>query len=271
MNQSVTFETPENIEVSYHSAGSGTRFVAWFVDSLLIFLFSIALFFVLVCAGAASDSVLRQFPEPLTGVDGPQGLPQLQLVFVGIWLLVWGLGSFVYFGLSELFLRGQTIGKRSSKIRVVKVDGFSLDPISILIRNLFRVVDQLPPLWIVPVLSAKSQRLGDMVAGTIVVNDDVQQVSNVREVLGSRSAQESRFRFDAATLRRARPQDFTAIERILERWHDLDLDERETLTDRVVSSLAERLKTEVPTVDDRARYLEDLLAAEYRRQNRNLG
>ena len=58
------------------------------------------------------------------GVEEPTQLP---LYFLGIWILVWGLGSFFYYGFSELLLRGQTIGKRSQQIRVVRDGGFSLD------------------------------------------------------------------------------------------------------------------------------------------------
>lgn len=105
-----------------------------------------------------------------------------------------GAGKFFYYGISELCLRGQTIGKRSSKIRVVKIDGFSLDAVSILVRNIFRVVDHLPLLWIVPLLSAKSQRLGDMVAGTIVIQQEVPKLTGVRSTIGRGGRRDVSFR-----------------------------------------------------------------------------
>ena len=271
MNDRLQFETPENIQVSYQSAGVGTRFIAWFVDSFLLLCASFILLFLLACIGAASDSVVRDLFEPLSRIEGPEDVAPFQMVFLGIWILVWGLGSFVYFGLSELFLRGQTIGKRISRVRVAKADGFSLDPVSILIRNIFRVVDQLPPLWIVPVLSARSQRLGDVVSGTIVVADDTRNVSEVREALGSGPAVESHFRFDGSLLKRVRRDDFDAVERILERIHDLDGAVRQALTDQVVPALAERMGTDAPESAEHIRFLEDLLAAEFRRQNRAFG
>ena len=145
------------------------------------------------------------------------------MYFVGIATLVMGLASFVYFGASELFLRGQTFGKRACKIRVVKTNGFALDAGSILLRNLFRVADHIPLLWIVPVVSQQSQRFGDMVAGTIVVNDQTEDLSSVRQQLAERPAAEARFRFDHAKLGRLRPSDVEAVERILERWPSLSL------------------------------------------------
>ena len=94
---------------------------------------------------------------------------EVPIYFIAFAWLFWGLGSFIYFTLCELFWRGQTIGKWACDVRVVKTDGFSLDAASVLLRNIFRLVDQIPPLWIVPVLSPRSQRFGDMVAGTVVV------------------------------------------------------------------------------------------------------
>ncbi|MGB6044531.1 MAG: RDD family protein, partial [Pirellulales bacterium] len=174
MSDSFRFETPENVQVSYEPAGLGTRYVAWLLDSILVLFLCFVLFVAMVIVGSASEGVFRQIVGPLEdffeGID-PEAGPQIAIFFIGVWTLVWGLGSFAYFGLSELFMRGQTIGKRAVAIRVVKADGFSLDPGSIFIRNIFRVLDQLPMLWVVPVVSAKSQRFGDMVAATLVIVD----------------------------------------------------------------------------------------------------
>jgi len=72
-------------------------------------------------------------------------------------------------------------------------------------------------------------------------------------------------------LKRAQPTDFAAIEAILERWSSLSLAEQTALTEKIVPALALRLQTEAPPLPDHQRYLEDLLAAEYRRQSRSLG
>ena len=277
MSNAIHIETPENIQIAYKPAGLGTRFLAWVVDSLLLSLFLIVLLVLLVMAGAASDSLVRQVLEPMQDLekelhDGDQRSVELVMLYlIGIWLLIWGLGSFFYYGLSELCLRGHTIGKRASKIRVVKVDGFSLDAVSILVRNIFRVVDHLPVLWIVPLLSAKSQRFGDMVAGTIVIEQEVSRLTGVRGRLSGRSAADSKFRFDAGQLKKLRAQDAEAIERLLERWHEMPAARRHDLQEQIVTGLCLWLSVEPPASDDRTQFLEDLLAAEYRRQARQLG
>lgn len=159
------------------------------------------------------------------------------------------------------------------------MDGFALDAISILVRNVFRVVDHLPVLWIVPLLSARSQRFGDMIAGTIVIEDEPAKLAGPRHTLANRSAADARFRFDAGQLKKLGPQDVQAVEQLLERWTEMFADRSEQFVSTIVYSLCQRMDCEPPpsgtdphmVADSRQVFLEDLLAAEYRRQNRQLG
>jgi uncharacterized RDD family membrane protein YckC len=273
MNAKIAFETPENIQVAYEPAGVGTRFVAWFVDSIILTIAGIAIFFILLCSGVITETVVRDIAEPArrSAQQRPGEPPEVAWYFIGLFLLISGVGSFIYFGLSELFSRGQTLGKRLSGIRVVRLDGFALEPGGILVRNLFRVIDNMPVMWIVPLLSKKSQRLGDMVAGTVVVFDKPESISDLRVALEQRPAGAAQFAFDAAALKRARPEDLEAIEKILERWPQLTEGQQTTFLSQLVPPLAGRLKTEMPADDQRLQFLQDLLAAEYRRQHRSLG
>lgn len=258
------FETPENVSVSYATAGLGTRYVAWFVDQILVWVVTLGLIFTLVCAGMSFSGLEEIFD------DGAGGEPGKALLYmIGLIMLIWGLGSFVYFGASELFLRGQTLGKRLAQIRVVKADGFGLDAASILVRNVFRVVDHLPPLWIVPVLSERGQRLGDMVAGTVVVLDSPEELSSVRTELAEWSALESEHRFDGTALAKLTETDLHAVEQILERWPMLSESQQQQLLDTMLPPLCKKLNVEIP--DRGVAFLEDLLAAELRRQRSNLG
>jgi uncharacterized RDD family membrane protein YckC len=273
MSAKIAFETPENIQVAYQPAGIGTRFVAWFVDSIIMTAAGVVIFLILICSGVITETIVRDITESARrSVEPPSAeTPEAVWYFVGLFLLVAGVGSFVYYGLSELFLRGQTVGKRLSGIRVVRVDGFALEPGGIFVRNLFRVIDHLPPLWVVPLVSARSQRLGDMVAGTVVVFDKPESISNLRLSLSQRPPGIAQFAFDAAALKRARAQDFEAIEKILERWNDLTGDQKQTFLGQLVPPLAARLKTDLPPDDQRLAFLQDLLVAEFKRQHRSLG
>ena len=268
MSDAVRFETPENIELSFTMAGLGTRFMAWFVDNLLMLLVYFIVFILLALGGIITDGLLTSVEDELASAeDGPQAITY----FIGLFVMLWGLGSFFYYGTFELFMRGQTPGKRMSNIRVVKSDGFSLNAVSIFVRSIFRVVDHIPVLWIVPLASASGLRFGDMVAGTIVVQDEVTTLTTVRQRLADRPAAEAHFRFTPSVLKKLRSTDFTAVEQLLERRHELPVARAIDLRDQIVTGLTRRLELDVPADNQRLRFLEDLLAAEYRRQNRRLG
>lgn len=270
MANAIQFETPENVLVTYEPAGLGTRFVGWIVDQILIVFVNVVLFVAFVVLAAMGVAVIDRFLERWAGSSAEETMYYL----AGVGIVFYNLGSFVYFTLSELFLRGQTVGKRAAGVRVVKANGFQLDAVSILVRNLFRVLDHLPPLWIVPLLTEKSQRLGDLVAGTVVVADKPEQLGEqgaLRERLLRIPPQQGTWRFDASQLRLVRPVDFHAIERLLVRWGDVEAMERERLAAHVAHALAMRLDVARPPAGYSRQFLEELLAAEYRRQYRQLG
>ena len=267
------FETPENVSLEHRPAGAGTRFIAWFTDQLILMLIMFVAGIVLVILGAAFESSVRSMVRDMADTfdgEGEVDPETVGMIFLGVFVLIWGLGSFVYFTAAELFWRGQTPGKRMCKIRVVKIEGFSLDVVSVFVRNIFRIADNLPLLWIVPVLSARGQRLGDMVAGTCVVREDTPELPEVRAELSERRAVEGTFRFDQAKLGKLVPGDYEAIERILDRWESLKSEQRGSLLDKIVPSLCRKLEMAEPTPSQRVVFMEDLLAAEYRRQDRHL-
>jgi uncharacterized RDD family membrane protein YckC len=265
MSNSLRFETPENVQVQYTPAGPGTRFVAWFVDQLIVIVVSLIVIILLLVSGASFAFLWDE-----ANVGGPNEAAQIFLYFAGMMLLVWSLGSFVYFGCLELFMRGQTLGKKLLQIRVVKTGGFQLDTAGILIRNIFRVIDNFPFMWVIPIVSRLGQRTGDMVAGTIVVSESRAELSPVRTTLAARIAADAQFRFDEAALKRLANSDYFAVERLLERWPDLPTNDRDKLLPLFSQRIAEKIKVEAPPAEQQLRYLEDLLSAELRRQERHL-
>lgn len=263
MSTSLRFETPENVQVQYEPAGLGTRFVAWFVDQVFLSIATLLVFLLLVVSGASLDGLIEDLAL------GPNDAERFMFYVFGFMILIWSLGSFAYFGGCELIFRGQTIGKRLSHIRVVKASGFQLDAVSVLVRNIFRVVDNLPPMWIFPFLSRLGQRSGDMVAGTVVVFDAPAELSPVRTFLAEQSGVETRFRFDHMLLKRLTGRDFDAIERVLARVPQLSDEQRTQLLEAYTRQLATKLQLEPPPADQQLKFLEDLLAAELRRQERS--
>lgn len=259
----VQFETPENIQVSYRTAGLGTRFLAWLVDRIIIFLAIIAIFILMLIIGATGSMFESIFS------DG-QSEGGVVLYAFGFFILILGFGSFVYFTLFELLMRGQTIGKHVASLRVVKADGFGLDFGSILIRNILRLVDDWPPLWIVPLLSARSQRLGDMLAGTLVIVDKPSELSRVRDELARRPLAERRFQFGLSQLGRISPEDLGIVEQLYERARAIEPMQAAPFVQIACQSLSNKMGVEVPMPDECLPFLEDFLAAEYHRQHRGL-
>lgn len=274
MSSQIEYETPENVRLSYKPAGLGTRFSAWLLDMIILNVAMFILFIMFLFVGAALDEVIRPWARELSEYfdsDGKADPETVMAIMFGIMLIIWGFSSFVYFGLSELLLRGQTIGKKAARIRVVRSEGFALDAVGIFVRNIFRVVDQLPPLWLVPLVSGRSQRLGDMVSGTIVVCDQPQELSAIRSTLSTQTATDARFRFDNIKLGRLKGNDISAVEQVLERWPTLRAYERQKLGASLIESLCRKMQIEeLPGYEDHRVFLEDLLAAEFRRQDRQL-
>ncbi len=265
MKDSIQFETPENVQVTYEIAGLGSRFVAWFEDQLILLVLLFIVFLCLLFLGMGNAWVVANyFPS---GVDEKDSA----FYFIGLATLIMGFANFIYFGLSELLMRGQTIGKRHAHIRVVKLNGYALDAGSILMRNAFRVLDHIPLLWIVPAFAPRSQRLGDMLAGTLCISDEQKTLGSLREVLLARPATEREFRFDIGALNRARQTDIEAVERILENIPTMTEERQAYLLEIICNPLAERLQVPEPDPGSRRQFLEDFLAADYRRRQRQLG
>lgn len=84
-----------------------------------------------------------------------------------------------YFALFEIYWNGQTPGKRMAQVRVIKDDGRPIGAYEAIVRNALRLVDMLPTMYGVGLisifLSRQSKRLGDFVAGTVVVHEKTLQ------------------------------------------------------------------------------------------------
>jgi uncharacterized RDD family membrane protein YckC len=148
-----SIETPEHVVLSYHLAGPLRRGVAWGIDTLIRMFVLMIFGIVMGFASVVSDS--------LGGVK--QGF-LLLLVFA----LEWG-----YFVVCEMLMRGQSLGKKALGLRVVSSQGLPVGFGDSLLRNLLRAADLLPVGYVVGatsmLLDGKFRRLGDLVAGTLVI------------------------------------------------------------------------------------------------------
>ncbi|MEW5739153.1 MAG: stage II sporulation protein M [Myxococcota bacterium] len=165
--------TPERVAVELPLAGVGSRAMAWLIDVGLLFVVALAAYF----------GVTFLVPDPVNAVLELSRVARALgagAVFVGLW---------VYWTAFEVLWQGQTIGKRLMKIRVVRADGSPVTAADSAIRNLLRFVDFLPacyPVGLVTMLfDPRHRRLGDLVAGTVLIREEAIDLSRFVTRAGS--------------------------------------------------------------------------------------
>jgi uncharacterized RDD family membrane protein YckC len=153
----VRIQTPEQVSLQFTTAGIGSRALAQLIDLGLLLVV-----YILLGISTAVWGGLNLFGFATSWIIG--------FVIVLVFFLFWG-----YFIATEYFLAGKTLGKWLCRIRVIQVDGRNLSFFAALVRNLLRLIDFLPGGYLVGVVSMMvdrhERRLGDLVAGTMVVVD----------------------------------------------------------------------------------------------------
>jgi uncharacterized RDD family membrane protein YckC len=154
-----SIETPELVALEFPLAGIGSRFIAILIDYLLQFAAYIVLMLVML--------LFLPSMQKFASASAKWFVAMLILI---PFLLQWG-----YFTLFEGLWHGQTPGKRVAKIRVIQQSGRAITIFESLSRNFVRAVDFLPTFYVVGSISifvtSRNQRLGDLVAGTLVVHE----------------------------------------------------------------------------------------------------
>lgn len=168
-------ETPERVALEYEVAGLGSRFAAALVDGFVQSALLAVLLIALVAFGSLSC-------DPLLGAmeRHSRGEPDALAHFLSGRLMVVVAVSFFalqacYHAALEGLRDGQTPGKRLLGIRVVRDGGYPLGMAGALIRNVLRPLDFLPVFFgvglVVALATARTQRLGDLAASTLVVRE----------------------------------------------------------------------------------------------------
>jgi uncharacterized RDD family membrane protein YckC len=142
--------TPEGVSFGLPLAGPASRFLAWLVDALMVM---------------AMGVFLSQALGAFAGIGKDLAIA-LNAVLYFFFSIAYGI-------LAEWFWRGQTVGKRLLKLRVVDAGGLRLRFGQVALRNLLRAVDAMPLAYLVGgtacLLTRHCQRLGDLAADTIVI------------------------------------------------------------------------------------------------------
>ena len=160
--QTVDVETPELVVLTYSLAGVGTRVLAGITDLLICMALLVGVAFAVVTLGG----------RPSLGGDVSASWGAAVLILAQF-VVLWG-----YYVLFEGFMDGQTPGKRLHRLRVVREGGYSVTFGVSAARNLVRMLDMQPGVFYLVGLTSlfftrRGRRLGDLVAGTIVVREGV--------------------------------------------------------------------------------------------------
>jgi uncharacterized RDD family membrane protein YckC len=221
-------DTPEQISLELPLAGIGSRFLALTLDSLIqvgvLIVLTILGWFVSMAYTNLSGAADKFFSETVGTI----------VLILVPFCLYWG-----YFAFFEILWQGRTPGKRVAGIRVIHQTGRPMTAIESIGRNLLRAIDIQPGIYAVGLIcmmcNKQNRRVGDFIAGTIVVHDKA--LDSVSPTWGDK-----RFADTVPTeLRKLTSDELVLIETYLNRRYDLDTFVRAQTSARIVAMISEKL------------------------------
>jgi Predicted membrane protein/domain len=231
----VNLHTPESVELEFSLAGIGNRALALLIDYHILALSLLGFSILWIFLSTQLMSYLLQREGDFSAVP-----PWLLAIFV--------LGTFViyagYFIGFEVYRQGQTPGKHFAKIRVIRDDGRPIGMTQAALRSLLRPIDDfffIGALFIL--LSKREKRIGDWVAGTLVVQETNRR-AKPNMVLSDRTQTLVATLPTLANLRHLHPDDIAVIREYLDRRKDLTRKARHDLSLKLARQVRSRIQLE---------------------------
>ena len=230
----VTIHTTQNVRIDYETAGLGARIGAQLVDLATVVL---------------SYLLLVLFIGHLAEVRTETGVV---FVLLPIFYLVG------YFFLWELLSQGQTLGKKLLRLRVIRLDGEDPTPADFLTRAIFLLPDVVFSLGTLAILlivtGPRNQRLGDLVAGTVVISLSDNGGVSLGDILTIRNRDDHEARYPA--VQRLTDEDMLVVKQGLLRYRKY----RNPAHRQALQLLAQRME-QLLEVADRRQSDEEFLEA----------
>ena len=236
----LTIDTPEQIPLEFPLAGIGSRFLAVALDSLIQFFGWLVI--ILLFTWFEPD-LRRIWPKATTWA--------FAIVVIFGFIIFSG-----YFAVFETVWNGQTPGKRAVRIRVIKDSGRPISVYEAIIRNVIRIIDEIPGFYAVGIISifisSRNKRLGDFAAGTVVVHETA-----LTELQPARDAQKNNMGspYNVANLSLA---DLELIEAFLQRRYDLAVEVRQRSAEQIAGRMRQKLQITTDTAASDEDFLEKL-------------
>ena len=223
MNLDIAVLSPEKAVLTYRLAGVSPRVIAHVVDIIVII------------AGEFGMAYLISILISL--------FPILFAILISVSTLLGIFMPFLYFTLLEGFWNGQTLGKRVTEIRVTMGDGTPLTLQAAAARNLLRPADMLPiPYFsgiIVMFLNPNMQRIGDLVANSIVVSCKTPRLTFR---LAPHNAGIHPLESAVGELKGMTDEHYYALRRFCDRFYEIPAEVQDRLLTDLWAPLAEKLR-----------------------------
>jgi uncharacterized RDD family membrane protein YckC len=262
LDDELVIETPERVELHYVLANVGNRFLAAAIDH-----------FIQVCLIVLILTLARAFTNWSLFVS--MGVWAAALTVLAIFAISWG-----YFVAFETLWSGQTPGKRMMRLRVVREDGRPVRFFEVFVRNLLRFAVDFQPLSsyaigvISIIFSERAKRVGDFVAGTVVVKERATEAPSLAEIIQISNIEQQRIEragappFNADT-RVLSDKELRAIETFLKRRFELTEINRSSLAARIAHPIIAKLGINPDGLSPEA--LLEELERQHRAQSRYFG
>ncbi|WP_373894400.1 RDD family protein [Virgibacillus natechei] len=242
MNQEeqIAIKTPEYVSLQFKLAGLGSRAGAMIIDQILLTVFNILVILFLVFAINADMAMFV--------TDSA-----VAIVIILMFVAYWG-----YFFICEYFFGGKTLGKRLMGLRVIQDNGHSITLLSSFIRNLLRIIDMIPMYltgMIMIFFHSKHKRLGDLVAGTIVVHErkarNEHKTSAIEKEIKSRGLSKESLSMEDRVIQSLGIKEWNLLHTYSNRILKLPQTERMQLTFKMARILLPKAGIEVEKKDER--------------------
>ncbi|MBW4525675.1 MAG: RDD family protein [Phormidium tanganyikae FI6-MK23] len=213
----IKIRTPESVELEFTLAGIGNRTIALVVDYLL---WGAVLIGLLIFWSVLSFQLQQYFPT----------VSNIELWITAISILMTFAVYTGYFVFFETLWRGQTPGKRYSKIRVIRDDGQPIGVAQAILRALIRPIDDTFFVgMLLIILTKREKRLGDLIAGTMVIQEE-RSIAASTFTTSSEAESLADELLTAQNLNALLPDDFAVIREYLQRRSLLDARARTDLS-----------------------------------------
>ncbi|HUA36327.1 MAG TPA: RDD family protein [Candidatus Binataceae bacterium] len=244
-----SFLSPEAVRLDLPVSGPAPRMLAYAIDFVLVGIILILLLvfvFESIPLGARLEhwiraeilDAARKLAAAKRSSPQPVQIPGLLMAFFLLAQFLVEMGYFIFW---EMVSGGRSPGKYFVQLRVVKENGAPIDIRSSVVRNVMRLVDMLPAEYLIGLLSIlfspSAQRLGDHVAGTIVVRldrpeaaGDMPQLVDATPIVLTREQ-----------IARLGPREVQLMRRVLRRAYQTPSTAREALLSEVAHAMRQRL------------------------------